>query len=449
MREKWFALLLSGVLAMGLLACASGGDNPSPYQTPPPSMEAAPSRPAEAAPPSEALSLPPETDTPDTSPEPGDSPLDSALPRRAYEPWQEGYMDFLTALLRAEEDTRGGEAAFGGLAADERGVKAFESLWETMEMGSENYSLYDVDGDGVPELFVKYGNCEAAFTTQCYTWRDSQVVCIGEFHSGHSSLYACPGKSALLVHYGQMGYAELCEYPMEGGRLAEEQVLFSEEDVWEYTGPDEIVPGAQAIGSYDTELCRMDFLPMEQERPSAGKALLLPISDYYGGPAATGSAPEQARRAILAALSGETQLCGVSGDHFYGDVGWTTWEEYVQPGVAYPRNRQPFQIVQHAWQDLNGDGQEECVLWLEAGRGGAERPDQGLAALSEQGGTVYAYYFGFYGETELGTDGVFRHVWGMDGCDRALSFWGEQCYEYGVRSASAGPVKWLDGSPAE
>ena len=125
------------------------------------------------------------------------------------------------------------------------------------------------------------------------------------------------------------------------------------------------------------------------------------------------------------------------------------WEEYVQPGVAYPRNRQPFQIVQHAWQDLNGDGQEECVLWLEAGRGGAERPDQGLAALSEQGGTVYTYYFGFYGEAELGTDGVFRHVWGMDGCDRALSFWGEQCYEYGVRSASAGPVKWLDGSPAE
>ena len=82
MREKWFALLLSGVLAMGLPACASGGDNPSPDQTPPPSMEAAPSRPAEAAPPSEALSLPPETDTPDTSPEPGDSPLDSALPRR-------------------------------------------------------------------------------------------------------------------------------------------------------------------------------------------------------------------------------------------------------------------------------------------------------------------------------------------------------------------------------
>ena len=312
------------------------------------------------------------------------------LPGRDYQPWQTAYMDFLTALLQAELDTREDAVAYVGLAVDERGMTAQFSIYDdspkplsyVMSMMSESDSLYDVDKDGVPELFVKYGNCEAAYTTQCYTWQDGQVVCIGEFRSGHSSLYTCPDKSAVLRSEGQMGYAEMYEYPMEGGVLTEERVLFTEEDVRDYTPVDEIVPGAEFVEYYYTQLGEWDPWPASQPQPSAGRALLLPIADWQAGPAATGSSSERARTAILAALNGEAEVYGASGDHFYGDTGPIAWTEYVQPGGAYPYNDEPLMVSAHAWQDMNGDGQEELVLRVvretgedvdQRGRRGAQR----------------------------------------------------------------------------
>lgn len=452
MRGNWLALLLSGALTLSLAACTARGENPNPAPASSQRVETgAAARPAETAPPSVALSLPPEMDAPETqAPAPGDNPLELSLPRRDYQPWQKGYMGFLTALLRAEGDVRGGKAAFGALAADDRGVKLFDNLWEAMEMGSEDYSLYDVDGDGVPELFVRYGNCEAAYTTQCYAWRDGRVVCVGEFDTGHSSLYTDPGKSAVVRSAGHMGYKEVYEYPMEGGRLTEERVLFTEEDVWEYTPTEEIVPGAELIEYHYTELCRRDFLPAERERPSAGKALLLPIIDWYDGPAATGSSSQNARTAILAVLSGEAEMYGYSGEGYYGDVGRTTWAEYVQPEAAYPYNDSPLEIKAHVWQDMNGDGQKECVLQLgepEDANNAASR-SRYVVVLSEQGGAVYAYFFGLLDEVELWTDGMFNCAWTYGGYDQALSFWQDQCCQYAVPDHAAGePVQWLDGPP--
>lgn len=454
MRGKWLALLLSGALTLSFAACASGEENPKPAPAPSQRVETgAAARPVETDLPSVALSLPPEADAPEApGAAPGGAPLAFSPPRRDYRSWQVGYMDFLTALFQAGGDARGGKAAFGALAADDRGVKLFDNLWEAMEMGSEDYSLYDVDGDGVPELFVRYGNCEAAYTTQCYTWRDGRVVCAGEFDAGHSSLYTDPGKSAVVRSAGHMGYKEVYEYPMEGGRLTEERVLFSEEDVWEYTPTEEIVPGAELIDCYRTELCRrMDFPSAGQEQPLAGKPLLLPITDWYDGPAATGSSSQNARTAILAVLSGEAELYGCSGEGYYGGVGRTTWADYVQPEAAYPYNDGPLEIRAHVWQDMNGDGQEECVLQLDEAERGEETAARGryIAVLSEQEGVVYAYFFGFLDEIELWTDGTFNCAWTYGGYDQALSFWQDQCCQYAVADHAAGdPVQWLDGPPA-
>lgn len=464
MREKLLCVVLAGLLAMSLPACDPGGEGPS----------AAPalSQPVETVPPSEEPSLPAETvlpsEEPDLPVEPSNPPLETpnvefSLPGREYEPWQTAYMGFLAQLCRIEMGLPWDygkvdvDGVYVGLAVDGRGVAIDEPLTFAMTAGSDTYSLYDVDRDGVPELFVAYGF--AGDFTQCYTFRDGQVVCIGEFNTKDSSLYGHPEKNAVLCHWGRMGGYWLYEYDMVDGVLTERQELFSEVGVDELTPADEIVPGAQPIGYYRT--CRGEydenrFLAPESERagwhpgnPAEGKAMLLPICDWYDGPAATGDSSEQARAAILAALDGERPLYGASGDHFHGDVGWTIWEEYVQPGAAYPYGDGPLQIAAHTWLDMNGDGQEECVLQL-AEMGDGEWQRKGLSVLSEQDGTVYAYYFGFYESAELGADGVFYHVWGDDGYDRALSFWQDQCYEYDVvPAASAQPVEWLDGSPTE
>ena len=457
MKKRSISLLLAGALALTLCACVPAGEGPSPSPAAAPSSPAStePSDPALATPtPEPSLTAEPSVE-PTPSPEPTAPPETAAgndLPGREYQPWQVGYMDFLTALLQAELDTREDAVAYRGLAVDQRGVTAEFSVYDeppkplsfVMSMISENYSLYDVDKDGVPELFVKYGSCEAAYTTQCYTWRDGQVVCIGEFRSGHSSLYTHPDKSAVLRREGHMGYAELYEYPMEGGVLTEERVLFTEEDVWDYTPTDEIVPGAEYIEYFYTWRGTQDRSYFTGQTPySLGNALLLPICDWGVGRPATGNNSEQAR----AALSGEGEVYGASGDHFNGDVGPMSWEEYVQTITAVPNAQATANITGHFWQDMNGDGQEECVLHLESEirRGEETWSGEDMVMLSEQDGTVYAYCFDFYERDDFCTDGAIRQY----GEAWRLSFWKDQCYEYIVPDTSAPAVKWADGSPLD
>lgn len=353
MRKKLSCLLLSGALALSLAACAPAEEEPSPSPLP-------------SAPPPESSVQVLATPTPEPTASP-ETTADFDLPDRDYQPWQVGYMEFLAALLQAEQDTREVETAYAGLAVDERGVCCFDAgeklrMTQVMAMGSECYSLHDVDRDGVPELFVKYGDCEAAFTYQCYAWRDGQVVCIGEFYGGHSSLYAHPDKSTVLRNYGQMGCAAMYEYPMEGGVLTEEREMFSEEDVREYTPIEEIVPGARYMEYYYTPGGSRDNSFFTGRTPYAlGSALVLPICDYYDGPAATGHSTET------------------------------------------------------------------------------------ILVLSEQGGTVYAYYFGHYFQSTFCEDGTILDDYGKT-C--RLSFWKGQCYEYAVPDTSAPAVKWVDGVPA-
>ena len=62
----------------------------------------------------------------------------------------------------------------------ERGV---EYAWEMTESANKNvssgYALYDIDKDGVPELLVRFGDCEAADHTKIYTFRDGEMALAG------------------------------------------------------------------------------------------------------------------------------------------------------------------------------------------------------------------------------------------------------------------------------
>ena len=463
MREKTICLLLAGVLALSLAACAPAGTGPDPAPSPSASSSVEPSGPVLATPPPEGPSQTP-SDEPSLSTPPPSAEYD--LPHRDYQPWQVGYMDFLSRLQEADTNHAWEQGAYEGLAVDDRGI-AWEwsvhegppaPLAQVMGEGSENYSLHDVDKDGVPELFVAYGF--NGYITQCYTYRDGEIVCIGEFASKDSSLYTHPRESAVLRHGGRMGHYGLYEYPMEDGRLTEEREIFFEGPVDTWTEPDEIIPGAGRIDYFYTQLGEYDlykgYAPESEwfgfddgrPHPSAGKALVLPVCDWGVGPAETEDSSETARTAILAALNGEREVYGASGDHFYGDVGRTTWEEYIQPGGACPYNDQLLEVTHHAWLDMNGDGQEELLLWVVTMRGeddGRPWTLEDTVVLSEQEGTVYAYFFGFFDGTDaFWDDGT---VVQYDGNYR-LSFWKNQCYQYiAPRSPSAAPVRWLDGSP--
>jgi len=70
------------------------------------------------------------------------------------------------------------------------------------------YALYDFDGDGVKELIVLAGTCEADFVWRIYTVIDSEAQYIGETFGGHSMLFACP-EGGFYNMIGHMGYEEI------------------------------------------------------------------------------------------------------------------------------------------------------------------------------------------------------------------------------------------------
>ena len=135
-------------------------------------------------------------------------------------------------------------------------------------------------------------------------------------------------------------------------------------------------------------------------------------------------------------------------NYYANQLSGQVYAEYIQPGAAYGYNEEPLEVTRHAWLDMNGDGQEELLLRV----GEPKRADDAVSrmrytvVLSEQEGTVYAYFFGFFDETDaFCDDGTVLNF----GEIQKLSFWKDQCYQYTARrDASAQPVKWVDGAPA-
>lgn len=84
-------------------------------------------------------------------------------------------------------------------------------------MGSEylDYGLCDLDGDGVLELLVREGTCEADYIWQVYTVGEMGAKEVGSFGGGHSALYLDDEDGVLCV-YGQMGHERIDRVSYDG-----------------------------------------------------------------------------------------------------------------------------------------------------------------------------------------------------------------------------------------
>ena len=220
-------------------------------------------------------------------------PQAAHVPPGSYAPWQEGYAGFLTNLRSSEYRHTLGELDFPG-----------------DDMPSVSYSLYDVDKDGVPELFLKCGTCEADYYTLGYTFRGGQVVNLGSFQSGHSSLYTVPGENGIIFREGHMGYGSIEKFSLtDGGSIGPWETLLTEteEDTRQdgYTDPGELIPGSQPIPYYYT---------CTQFRPADSPALVLPIYDYQGRELPVPMEEAEVRAAIGKVLYENAPLFGEQTD---------------------------------------------------------------------------------------------------------------------------------------
>ncbi|MBR2284226.1 MAG: hypothetical protein IJ874_07395 [Ruminococcus sp.] len=118
-----------------------------------------------------------------------------------------------TAAPGQETDSSAVKAAYR--SAIESRIDQVKASNET-SFSSVTYALHDMDKDGIPELIVKYGTCEADYLTAIYTWRDGAVKTAAEGLPGGHTSYAFDYTTGQLVFCeGHMGYGNMTWYDLD------------------------------------------------------------------------------------------------------------------------------------------------------------------------------------------------------------------------------------------
>ena len=209
------------------------------------------------------------------TPSPVQTPEPTPEPTPALESWQAGYIQLFQEDGREERD----------------------KAWEA-EMGfpsvEENYLLYDVDKDGLPELFLRrYGL--GAFYFDVYTCPGEEPLFTGTFYGGRlaSNLYSCPGENGVLSEalradpFGETHWWR--KFTLEDGSLEEtellNEVLQWEEDEWFPAKPEDFLPGAMLLGeamSLSSADIRpvLEYIPPLEPWQEAYRDILLHPEEY-------------------------------------------------------------------------------------------------------------------------------------------------------------------------
>ena len=111
-----------------------------------------------------------------------------------------GYIDVYGALVNAVNDTYGSSCC---------------------------YHLYDIDGNGTPELILLEGTCEADYNYYVYTYEDGNAVQLGTL-LGSRLFYEVPDQNGVISVRGKQGYQFVDQITISGDKLMENE-LFSGE----------------------------------------------------------------------------------------------------------------------------------------------------------------------------------------------------------------------------
>lgn len=96
-----------------------------------------------------------------------------------------------------------------------------------------SYTVYDIDKDGTPELFLKYGTCEADYVYFLYTFREmlGDVETLATLPAGHAALCGMEDESAFLIQKGHMGGETITKYVYRDCLLTGQTVYQSSDDL--------------------------------------------------------------------------------------------------------------------------------------------------------------------------------------------------------------------------
>ena len=88
----------------------------------------------------------------------------------------------------------------------------------------DEYTVFDMDQDGIAELLVLNGTCEADYQWYVYTIEDGAAVQVGTFSGGHSMLYSNASGAGIYKLYGHMGGEVISLLTLSNGAVSEEEI---------------------------------------------------------------------------------------------------------------------------------------------------------------------------------------------------------------------------------
>ncbi|MCR5293204.1 MAG: hypothetical protein K6E28_10065 [Eubacterium sp.] len=253
---------------------------------------------------------------------------------------------------------------------------------------SDGYFVYDADDDGTPELFIKFGTCEADYFLKIYKFEGGKAVEIASTGCGHTSFYSMPEKGYISV-WAHMGYYGASKVHLNGNELSGENIYdadFNQNPDADYPKMKDLVPGAEYLDKVDTNI----FLP-------------LIIYNYIPSTSEGLSDDEVKARSESLINNGGNVFC-VTGDNFGETKGNVDFNTYLTKGYASPYDN--YRVVGYDYHDLNSDGQKECVIKVKNTE--HEDSDGSIIVISFQNKVTYAYSLNFVsGNLSFNDDGSF------------------------------------------
>lgn len=273
-----------------------------------------------------------------------------------------------------------------------------------------SYLLYDVDKDGIPELIIKTGTCEADYMGTLYTYRAGEALKVDEFGFGHAALYSDPGENGIILHYGHMGFAFGCRFSLIHGELAYEDLFednlnsrLQEDENAEYIPVENFIPGA----------CYLTLCQVERNLPLLHYEEIRDAMEGTFPKAAETSYPNQDEKFFVNVYIGNQPVYAVSADGFTNEPGLIGFRDLLKQNVAAQWMDGDLQVLGFQLADLNGDGKLECITELAEDGSGSRM----CIYLAEQDGTVYAYLQNYAPET-VEADGngnlLMRYTYSLD-----------------------------------
>ena len=319
-----------------------------------------------------------------------------------------------------QEDAAGAEEAEGRDFGDpDEEVEPEEEIWQKLYIRLLNeyreyylpdadepanewtpiqYYLYDVNKDGIPEMIIKRGTCEADYNGEMYS-NDGYAAkpFAYDLPLGHTSLYSDPGENGIIFDGGHMGEHWVSKGYMTKDTLEYEEVfgetLMGEDDV--YTNMDKIIAGSMPV-----PYARMtqDLYVHQYDR------IWNLVEGKETAAAADPDADKKLKDAVDDTLSGGGSVVGVSADGYGQDFGPVPFDDMLKKLDQW--SDVPYAIESQEYADVDLDGVKECVIWVKPESEDATRRD--AIVLSLQDGKMYAYIINYVNDATLRADGAFE-----------------------------------------